>query len=214
IPPRSPKMNRFIFGFQRRVWCPKWTPASKSSRMLTTATGRAPFSGCRCSCYRRDWVEPARRRSRHRHPAIPPGRGRKASAWYLTFSNADADIEAVSLGSGVMSEPLEQLAEEIRVDAWELALAVVEEGLRDDQIPPLARLARTGQLGDMPTFIAELAAHIVQPKPERLGRGSALAAIVRDHAREREALGFAPRDIVTEFLVLRRVLWRLVLDRS
>src|SRR2546426_8630793 len=25
------KMNFFILGFQRRVWCPKWTPASRSS---------------------------------------------------------------------------------------------------------------------------------------------------------------------------------------
>ena len=112
------------------------------------------------------------------------------------------------------SEPLAQLADEIRSGAWDLALAVVEEGLREDTIPPLARLARAGQLGDMPTFIAELADHLLDPKPERLRRGSPLAAIVRDHAREREALGFAPRDIVTEFLVLRRVLWRLVLDRS
>src|SRR5438552_778476 len=24
-------MNGFIFGFQRLVWCPKWTPASRSS---------------------------------------------------------------------------------------------------------------------------------------------------------------------------------------
>src|SRR5689334_16186651 len=30
-------MNRFIFGFQRRVWCPKWTPLSSSWRMVTTA---------------------------------------------------------------------------------------------------------------------------------------------------------------------------------
>jgi hypothetical protein len=30
-------MNRFIFGFQRRVWCPKWTPLSSSCFMLTTA---------------------------------------------------------------------------------------------------------------------------------------------------------------------------------
>ena len=44
MPPRSPKMNRFIFGFQRRVWWPKWTPASSSSRMLTTDTSD-PFSG-------------------------------------------------------------------------------------------------------------------------------------------------------------------------
>jgi hypothetical protein len=30
-------MKRFIFGFQRRVWCPKWTPLSRSWRMVTTA---------------------------------------------------------------------------------------------------------------------------------------------------------------------------------
>ncbi len=116
--------------------------------------------------------------------------------------------------SAETSGPLAQLADEIRTEAWTLALSVVEEGLREDTIPPLARLGRIGQLGDMPTFIAELAEHLVHPKPERLHRGSPLAALVRDHAREREALGFAPRDIVTEFLVLRRVLWRLVLDRS
>src|SRR3954454_12678334 len=31
MPPRSPWMKRRIFGFQRRVWWPKWTPASSSS---------------------------------------------------------------------------------------------------------------------------------------------------------------------------------------
>jgi hypothetical protein len=30
-------MKRFIFGFQRRVWCPKCTPLSRSWRMVTTA---------------------------------------------------------------------------------------------------------------------------------------------------------------------------------
>src|SRR5690606_29337029 len=30
-------MKRFILGFQRRVWCPKWTPLSRSWRMVTTA---------------------------------------------------------------------------------------------------------------------------------------------------------------------------------
>ena len=112
------------------------------------------------------------------------------------------------------SKSLAQLADEIRAEAWDLALAVVAEGLREDAIPPLARLGRIGQLGDMPTFIGELAEHLHHPRPERLRRGSQLAALVRDHAREREALGFAPRDIVTEFLVLRRVLWRLVRGRS
>src|SRR5919204_977484 len=39
MPPRSVKMKRRIFGFQRRVWWPKCTPASSRSRMETTAIG-------------------------------------------------------------------------------------------------------------------------------------------------------------------------------
>ena len=35
MPLRSPKMKRRIFGFQRRVWWPKWTPASSSSFSVT-----------------------------------------------------------------------------------------------------------------------------------------------------------------------------------
>ena len=31
---RTPKMYGAIFGFQRRVWWPKWTPASRSWRMV------------------------------------------------------------------------------------------------------------------------------------------------------------------------------------
>jgi hypothetical protein len=38
MPLRSPKMNLRIFGFQRRVWWPKWTPASSSCFMVTTGT--------------------------------------------------------------------------------------------------------------------------------------------------------------------------------
>src|SRR6186997_3554599 len=43
MPPRSVKMKRRILGFQRRVWWPKWTPASSSSRIETTDTRSAPF---------------------------------------------------------------------------------------------------------------------------------------------------------------------------
>src|SRR5690349_8774502 len=39
MPDRSVKMKRRIFGFQRRVWWPKWTPASSRSRMVATAIG-------------------------------------------------------------------------------------------------------------------------------------------------------------------------------
>jgi diguanylate cyclase (GGDEF)-like protein len=106
------------------------------------------------------------------------------------------------------------LGAELRDRAWELALAVVEEGLADDVMPSLGRLGRVAQLGDMPTFITELGREVQMPLPGRLRVGGPLAAIARDHAREREVLGFAPREVVTEFLLLRRVLWRFVGSRS
>ena len=111
-------------------------------------------------------------------------------------------------------DPLRGLADEIRDAAWDLALAVIEEGLVDDTIPSLQRLGQVGQLGDVPTFIVELAKELADPQPQRLRRGGPLAARVRDHGREREALGFAPREIVTELLVLRRVIWTFVSRRA
>jgi diguanylate cyclase (GGDEF)-like protein len=115
------------------------------------------------------------------------------------------------------SEPaaaLEKLASALAANAWELAVATAEEGLQDDQVPSLQRLGRLGQLGDMPALIGALARQVVEPDPERRRLGGALAAQARDHAREREALGFAPREVVTEFLLLRRVLWRFVSTRA
>ena len=112
------------------------------------------------------------------------------------------------------ADPLVRLSEELRATAWDLALEYVAEGMRDDAVPSLARLGQVGQLGDMPTFIAELAGELAHPEPARLRTSGQLAGLVRDHAREREALGFAPREIVTEFLVLRRVLWRFVSRRA
>src|SRR3990170_1586142 len=38
MPERSPKRYGCIFGFHRRVWWPKCTPASRSSRRVTTGT--------------------------------------------------------------------------------------------------------------------------------------------------------------------------------
>src|SRR2546421_12787375 len=42
MPLRSPKMNRFILGFQRRVWWPKCTPASSSCFIVTTDAMQPP----------------------------------------------------------------------------------------------------------------------------------------------------------------------------
>src|SRR5690349_11294668 len=80
MPPRSVKMKRRIFGFQRRVWWPKCTPASKSSRIETTDIGmKSPFwlvdSNCRWA-----WLEPASVRSRHRHPGGSTGLGLRSGS--------------------------------------------------------------------------------------------------------------------------------------
>ena len=118
------------------------------------------------------------------------------------------------MGRAVAELPgaLSALGADLRTRGWELALEVVEEGLTDDVVPSLVRLGRVAQLGDMPTFISELGREVETPMPSRMRVGGPLAAIARDHARQREALGFAPREVVTEFLLLRRVLWRYVAE--
>src|SRR6187200_2430242 len=61
-------MKRRILGFQRRVWWPKWTPASKSSRIETTDIGiRSPFWLIFGYC-RRGLGGTGSVSSRHHHP--------------------------------------------------------------------------------------------------------------------------------------------------
>ena len=50
MPPRSPKMKRRIFGFQRRVWWPKWTPASSSSLMPISVAKESSLGMCGWLC--------------------------------------------------------------------------------------------------------------------------------------------------------------------
>jgi diguanylate cyclase (GGDEF)-like protein len=112
-----------------------------------------------------------------------------------------------------VSPALQALGAGLRGNGWELALEVVDEALADDVVPSLVRLGRVAQLGDLPTFITELGREVESPVPGRMRIGGPLAAIAREHARQREALGFAPREVVTELLLLRRVLWGYVADR-
>jgi diguanylate cyclase (GGDEF)-like protein len=109
--------------------------------------------------------------------------------------------------------PLVELAEEIRRSAWDLAVEVVEEGLRDETVPSLERLEPLARLDDIPSFIGALGREIIEPSADGIPHGGPLATLARDHAREREELGFAPREVVTEFLLLRRVLWRFLAPR-
>jgi diguanylate cyclase (GGDEF)-like protein len=119
-------------------------------------------------------------------------------------------LESPAVAAPADRDILVRLGGDVRASAWELALEVVGEGLREGTIAALARLGEMGQIGDVPTFVSELGRELADCEPARLQPGGVLAARARDHAREREALGFAPRDIVTEFLLLRRVLWRFV----
>jgi diguanylate cyclase (GGDEF)-like protein len=106
----------------------------------------------------------------------------------------------------------ESPAQAVEASGWDLAVATVEEGLVDDQVPSLQRLGRLGQLGDLPALIVELSRELIDPAAQRPLRGSPLAARARQHALQREALGFAPREIVAELLILRRILSRAVAD--
>ena len=109
---------------------------------------------------------------------------------------------------------LAAIAAEIRDASWSLALQVVNEAVRGQAIPSFERLDRIHQLGDIPTFITEVGRELAHPEPDRLRRGSVLAALVRDHARNRESLGFAPREILMEFFLLRRVVWDFLSRRT
>src|SRR6476469_1735870 len=201
-------MNRFIFGFQRRVWWPKWTPASSNSFMETTGMD-APFFGSislRRRASRGNRVMPG-----HRPPRAPHRVGGTENAVQRSAARVQSGVPTVAETSSI---PLETLGADMRRDSWTLSVQVVEEGLRDELLASLARLAPAAQLGDMATFIAELGREIAHPDRDRIRASGPLADVARGHAHAREALGFGPREVVTEFMVMRRVLQRYLSAHS
>jgi diguanylate cyclase (GGDEF)-like protein len=157
-------------------------------------------------------VEPASER-RHRHSAFPPGRVQKSL--HLSNVRPSAPVTPRRLQTRTSAAPdepqaLTRLGAEIRAAAWELALEVVDEGLRDGAVPSLARVGQIGQLGNLPTLIGALGRELSHADTPPFPRRGRVARLVRDHVREREALGFEPREIVTEFLLVGRVLSRFL----
>ena len=76
MPSRSPKMNGFIFGFQRRVWWPKWAPASSSARTeggVRSSAAASPSGGC------------GERRGRWPRTSVSPSRLASAPARVLPY---------------------------------------------------------------------------------------------------------------------------------
>src|SRR5215213_4614435 len=139
MPPRSMWMKRRIFGFQRRVWWPKWTPASSSSRIVTTATVKLPSFGYglrrRGSGGTGLAEEPSVARPR---PAPPPGLSAgsvaEAAAWYpsgqASALHASGRVTTAAHRSRV-ARPLERVGEfrwERRIDLDTLARDRMREG--------------------------------------------------------------------------------------
>jgi diguanylate cyclase (GGDEF)-like protein len=115
---------------------------------------------------------------------------------------------------------LRRIAGRIRSDAWELAerWSVVAA----EQAPPSTPRAgeQLTRFGEIPAFLAALARHL-----ERIADGETqlqalteqdfsmpmsdddLRAAAIDHARTRAAAGYDQRDMLAEFVALRRVLW-------
>ena len=170
---RSVKMKRRIFGFQRLVWRPKCTPASKSSRMLTTACGDSPsvrFRSPAGSWNRR----PSRRRHRHSRP--PPG-----------WSGKRRCIVAIRRPAPILRPWRARLRHWPRRFGRRPGTSPSSTSTkgygRRRSLAPAPR--QVGQLGDIPTFIVALSEEFGDPQPGRLRAGGQLAALVRDHARER-----------------------------
>ena len=103
------------------------------------------------------------------------------------------------------------LAMALRAASWDVAMGVVETGLERDLIPSYAALGTIKRLANLPAFIGGLAMAISRPSVgRRRGTNPILARLARDHVIERERAGFSAREIVQEFLLLRRVMWRFV----
>ncbi|MEO6866911.1 MAG: GGDEF domain-containing protein, partial [Gaiellales bacterium] len=103
------------------------------------------------------------------------------------------------------------LALALRAASWEVAMEVVDTAIERNMIPSLAPLGTIKQLANLPAFIGGLAMAIMRPAPGRhRATNPILARLARDHVIGREQAGFSAREIVQEFLLLRRVMWRFV----
>src|SRR3954467_5984873 len=228
MPPLSVKMKRRLLGCQRRVWWPKWPPAPSTSRIETTDTvcppcgwvSRQPAEGAGAPAeagtatrpFRRD--EGTNRADSSGIASVGPGKAVRARASPRRVISAYRSGRRASIGKSMKGaeiaarDGLQTLSETLREHAWELAVEAVQEGLLTGTVQRLGELGPLDRIGDIPAFVGELAREIADPQAERFAGSGALLERARAHARNREALGFTPREVLMEFLLLRRVLWR------
>src|SRR6188474_1521374 len=131
MPLRSPKMKSFIFGFQRFVWWPKWTPASSSSFMETVGAPPAPCVGFTVVAKPSSWSAAG-----HAGPIGLPASSRRLEIKWLTLAELEAAPRALLsvllalLDAGVPREEsrlLEALAQ-LEVELAERARDAMTDG--------------------------------------------------------------------------------------
>lgn len=117
--------------------------------------------------------------------------------------------------SGIDNAAIESIARTIHVESWNIALTTVREGIERRVLTSLEGLEQQQQLANLPAFIGSLATVLVRPRPPRqMGTNPVLTRLARDHVTAREQAGFSAREIVLEFLLLRRVLWSFIHNRA
>jgi diguanylate cyclase (GGDEF)-like protein len=113
----------------------------------------------------------------------------------------------------VVGSAISQLALDLRRNSWELAERCVDVAIERELAPTLSDLEGQARVAKLPAFIGGLGAALARPRlGRRVGTNPVLIRLARDHVVERERAGLSAREIVQEFLVLRRVLWRFVLE--
>lgn len=113
------------------------------------------------------------------------------------------------------SNAVRELAQTMRMASWEIALRCVATAADQGVLPSLSSLTTVHQLANLPALIGGLATALIRPRPRgHLGANPVLTRLARDHAAEREAVGFSAKEIVQEFLLVRRVVWRFVQERA
>jgi diguanylate cyclase (GGDEF)-like protein len=142
---------------------------------------------------------------------------------------ASADDHHPDHDATIDRQELRSIATRIRTDAWELAERWSE--VAAETAPASAPRAgeQLTRFGEIPAFLAALAHHL-----ERIGDGDpdlaavasrtddgrfslpitddGLRAAAIEHARTRAAAGYDQRDMLAEFVALRRVLWEHFAD--
>lgn len=106
---------------------------------------------------------------------------------------------------------IEALANQLRMASWDIAQEAIETGMESGRLPSMEALGNIDRISNLPSFIGALATSLLRPRPNRsLGTNPIISRLAHDHVVAREQVGFSSREIVHEFLVLRRVMWRFL----